>query len=109
MSELTESFKNAGIPAEKAQDIESKLVEIFVAKENFPPLKWEWEVLMPMQLEQFKASERLESLRNDMRSFRQEVDTRFQAIDEKFKVFMWMQGLLIALVVAIFGKLYTGG
>ena len=99
---------NAGIPAEVAVEIDSELYEIFVARENFPPLKWEKEVLMPIQQEQFKASERLETLRSDLRSFRQEVDARFQAIDEKFKIMMWMQGLIIALVFAIFSKMYLG-
>jgi hypothetical protein len=115
MSKLTESLKKAGIPAEVAVEIDSELFEIFVARENFPPLKWEKEVLMPIQLEQFKASERLETLRSDLRSFRQEVDarfqsndSRFQAIDEKFKIMMWMQGLIIALVFAIFSKMYLG-
>jgi hypothetical protein len=115
MSSLTEILQKANIPAEIAYEFESELERKFVAKDPFPPLTWEKEVLMPLQQEQFKASERIDSLRSEIVSLRNEmnsrfeaVDARFQSIDERFRVFTWMQGLLLLMIAAIFSKIFFG-
>ncbi len=141
MSTLIETLKKANIPLEIAYEIESEMEKKFVAKGPFPPLKWEKEVLMPIQQEQFKTSERLENLRVTMDArfealetkmdakfealeskmdarflaFKSEMDSkfeavsiRFQSIEDRFRIFTWMQGVLMVMIFAIFSKLYFG-
>jgi hypothetical protein len=88
---------------------------------------------MPIQQEQFKASERIDSLRseivslrnemnsqfeavdyqfsafrNELASLRNEMNSRFESVDERFRVFTWMQGLLLLMIAAIFSKMFFG-
>ncbi len=84
MSSLTEILKKANIPSEIAYEFETELDKKFVAKDPFPPIKWDREVMMPIQQEQFRTSERLERLSDKMDSFRIEMDAKFDAVDTRF-------------------------
>jgi hypothetical protein len=84
MSSLTEILKKANIPSEIAYEVETELDKKFVAKDPFPPIKWDREVMMPIQQEQFRTSERLERLSDKMDSFRIEMDAKFDAVDTRF-------------------------
>ncbi|MCZ8156050.1 MAG: hypothetical protein O9264_08020 [Leptospira sp.] len=80
----SEILKKANIPSEIAYEVETELDKKFVAKDPFPPIKWDREVMMPIQQEQFRTSERLERLSDKMDSFRIEMDAKFDAVDTRF-------------------------
>ncbi len=122
MSEITDILSEVNIPRDKAILLEHALDKKYVAVNGFPPSEWEKANMIPIQQEQIRASERIESLRIQMLGFKEQVtaqfsaldskfsaiDSKFAAIDDKFRMLMWMNGVLMAMAFAMFGKMFLG-
>ncbi|MDZ4724697.1 MAG: hypothetical protein SH817_00965 [Leptospira sp.] len=142
MSEIIDILSAINIPIQDAILLEKALDKKYVALHGFPPIEWDKAIMIPMQIEQIKSSERIESLRVQMDSRFREVENRldtmnekmdsrfrevenrldtmnekmdarfsaydlkFAAIDDKFRILMWMNGILMAMAFAIFSKTF---
>jgi hypothetical protein len=129
MSEITDILSEINIPRDKAILLEHALDKKYVVVPGFPSIEWEKTNMIPIQQEQIRASERMESLRAQMMGFKEEmharfqamesrfsaidskfssIDSKFAAMDDKFKMMMWMIAILLAMSFATFSKLFFG-